>query len=280
MFIPKTTARFSHKISSTKAFVLTALFSIGLLHAPSAYAQNFEPTLPDSATCLANISYFFFDAATTTTYIPGRDEDGQYTLAEALIIGGWTELADGTLVRPAVPAPDATAVFQPNVINGIAGDINLENNTSITDNSLAVTGFLAAPGLPRTVTITDVGGFETQRYAAFDIAGNLVSNVVTGPRGNGSNGTNVQTLTIPVVPASGEFFVFAWRTDIDQFGSVGVPACGADLITTKALPVGAPSSVNLGDIVTFEIVVENTGPESAQNVSLKFNSSRVDANGK
>ena len=53
--------------------------------------------------------------------------------------------------------------------------------------------------------------------------------------------------------------------DLEEAVTVGVPA--ADLVTVKTLASG-DATPNEGDIVTFEIAVNNSGPDAATNISL------------
>ena len=211
-------------------------------------------------------------------YTGGAQEDNPATFNGAYATAGWTLDGDALPFRTDTPVidpntPDLLSPFDVNPTGQATGavapnapltGITLENDTNFVDTALTIYRINARPGDAFTTTSFDSGFLEHNTLAALDEQGNLISNVI---RIDDFPLSSTQTLNIGAVPASGVFFIYSWRVDLEQGGASFNANCGADLVTTKTIPNGV-TVYDDGDTVTFQIEVDNLGRQLAQDVSL------------
>ena len=141
-------------------------------------------------------------------------------------------------------APGQTVSYSYLITN--TGNITLTAPISVNDNKIAVVSCPAMPasGLPPLATLSCTA---TYRVTQADLDAGLVTNEATG------------RLTQPVIPANPgdpSFVVVISPTDTATANASQLPALSVD----KRIKVGSASSYGaVGDTVTFEYVVRNTG---------------------
>ena len=217
---------------------------------------RYQPTLP-SGSCHGTYAYWSVNANSNPLYTAGNGEDDNYSNTNAMLIGGWQPASDGTWVRADSPVPDGTGTILP---HSNAGDLISEDNTPIVESVLAVFRMTAEPNQPYTVPLRDDGSHEEQTIAAFDAAGNLIS--PTPVTTDSSVATSNYSLLVDV-PASGEFFIYVWKVDIDQSSSTVYPICAMDFGDAPNSYGDAShvitSSVFLGVLIDNDAASQNTG---------------------
>ena len=200
----------------------------------------------------------------TTTAATGDQVDPSTVgddLEEAVTVG--VQTADLVTVKT-LASGDAT----PDEGDTVTFEITVNNSGPNSATNVSLTDFLPQ-GLTATANNGDVvgGGIYDPATGVLSIAtlasGDTVTLTLEGTVDPGQDGTVITNTT--TAATGDQFDPSTVGDDLEEAVTVEVPA--ADLVTVKTLASG-DATPNEGDTVTFEITVNNSGPDGATNISL------------